>query len=73
MISGPYIIGSVKNDKKRFSSRLRSDEITMCEYMTLTFCKVFNYHDSRAYSYKRSEILPRLDGLGVEWFGLILA
>jgi hypothetical protein len=26
-------------------------------------CKVYNYHDSRACDYKRSEILSRLDGL----------
>jgi hypothetical protein len=36
-------------------------------------CKVYNNHDSRAYSYKRSRILSRLVGLGVEWFGLGLA
>jgi hypothetical protein len=36
-------------------------------------CKVYNYHDSQAYSYKRSEILSRLDGLGVKWFGFGLA
>jgi hypothetical protein len=32
-------------------------------------CKVYNYHDSRAYGYKQSEILFWLDGLdgnGVE-------
>jgi hypothetical protein len=34
-------------------------------------CKVYNYHDSRAYGYKWSEILSRLDGLGVEWFWLL--
>jgi hypothetical protein len=30
---------------------------------------VYNYHDSRAYDYKRSRILPRIDGmvLGSEW------
>jgi hypothetical protein len=26
-------------------------------------CKVYNYHDSRAYGYNRSEILFLLDGL----------
>jgi hypothetical protein len=25
---------------------------------------VYNYHDSRACGYKRSRILPRLDGIG---------
>jgi hypothetical protein len=30
-------------------------------------CKVYDYHDSRAYDYKRSMILSRLVGLGVEW------
>jgi hypothetical protein len=34
-------------------------------------CKVYNYHNSRACSYKRSEILPRIEGmkLGMKWFG----
>jgi hypothetical protein len=36
-------------------------------------CKVYNYHDSRAYDYKWSRIISRLDGLGVEWFGFGLA
>jgi hypothetical protein len=36
-------------------------------------CKVYNYHDSRACSYKWSEILSRLDGLDVELFGFGLA
>jgi hypothetical protein len=31
-------------------------------------CNVYNYHDSRACSFKRSGILSRLDGLDVEWF-----
>jgi hypothetical protein len=30
-------------------------------------CKVYNYHDSRAYGNKRSEILSRLDG----WLGMV--
>jgi hypothetical protein len=34
------------------------------------FYKVYNYYDSRTYSYKRSEILSRLDGLG---YGFSLA
>jgi hypothetical protein len=31
--------------------------------------KVYNYQDSQAYSYKRSGILPRIDGMvfGREW------
>jgi hypothetical protein len=36
-------------------------------------CKVYNYLDSRACGYKRSEILSRLDGLSVEWFCFGLA
>jgi hypothetical protein len=38
-------------------------------------CKVYNYHDSRACGYKRSEILPRIEGigLGVEWSGFWLS
>jgi hypothetical protein len=36
-------------------------------------CKVYNYHDSRACSYKRSGILSRLADLGVEWYGFGLA
>jgi hypothetical protein len=35
--------------------------------------KVYNYHDSRACGYKRSEILSKLVGLGVEWSGFGLA
>jgi hypothetical protein len=31
--------------------------------------KMYNYHDSRACSYKWTRILSRVDGLGVEWFG----
>jgi hypothetical protein len=34
--------------------------------------RVYNYHGSRACGYKRSEILPRIDGygmvLGMVWF-----
>jgi hypothetical protein len=30
-------------------------------------CKMYNYHDSRACSYKRSEILSRLDSM--VWMG----
>jgi hypothetical protein len=32
---------------------------------------VYNYHDSQAYVYKRSGILSRLDGLGVEWLDMV--
>jgi hypothetical protein len=37
--------------------------------------KVYNYHDSRAYGYKWSRILPRIEGigLGVEWSGFWLS
>jgi hypothetical protein len=35
----------------------------------MNLCKVYNYHDSRAYSYKRSKILPRIDGMVLEWNG----
>jgi hypothetical protein len=31
-------------------------------------CNMYNYHDSRAYSYKRSGILSRLNGLDELWF-----
>jgi hypothetical protein len=30
---------------------------------------VCNYHDSRACSYKRSGILPRIEGMVMEWLG----
>jgi hypothetical protein len=30
---------------------------------------VYNYHDSRAYDYKRSGILPRIEGMVWEWDG----
>jgi hypothetical protein len=38
-------------------------------------CKVYNYHDSRACGYKRSGILPRIEGigLGIEWSGFWLS
>jgi hypothetical protein len=32
-------------------------------------CKVYNYHDSRACGYKRSRILPRIEGMVWEWSG----
>jgi hypothetical protein len=33
-------------------------------------CKVYNYYDSQACGYKRSGILPIIEGmkLGMEWF-----
>jgi hypothetical protein len=34
-------------------------------------CKVYNYHDSRACGYKRSGILPRVEGMVWEWDGWI--
>jgi hypothetical protein len=36
-------------------------------------CKVYNYHDNRAYGYKQSGILSRLDGFGcgMVWFDLV--
>jgi hypothetical protein len=33
--------------------------------------KVYNYHDSRACDYKRSGILPRIEGMVWEWDGWI--
>jgi hypothetical protein len=39
VISGLYTKGSVKNGKRRFSSHLISDKITMRRYMVLTFTK----------------------------------
>jgi hypothetical protein len=39
VISVSYTKGSVKNGKREVSSRLASDEITMCGYMMLTFTK----------------------------------
>jgi hypothetical protein len=36
VISGPYTKGSVKNAKRRFSSRLAIDEITTRGYRVLT-------------------------------------
>jgi hypothetical protein len=35
---------------------------------TRYLCKVYNYHDSRAYDYKRSGILSRLVGFGCALF-----
>jgi hypothetical protein len=39
VISGPYTKGSVRMTKRRFSSRLASDEITTRGYRALTFVK----------------------------------
>jgi hypothetical protein len=50
--------------KRRFSTRLASDEITTHGYRVVTFCKEYNYHDSRAHSHERSGILSRLAGFG---------
>jgi hypothetical protein len=36
-------------------------------------CKVYNYHDNRAYGYKRSGILSRLVDSGWDWSGFGLA
>jgi hypothetical protein len=38
-------------------------------------CKMYNYHDSQTYGYKRCGILPRIEAidLGVEWSGFGLA
>jgi hypothetical protein len=49
---------------------LADDEITMCGYMALTFCKMYNYHDSRAHGHERSRILSRLHGLSMIWYGM---
>jgi hypothetical protein len=57
--------------KQRFSSRLRSDEITTHMYRVLTFTKCT---DSQACGYKRSRIFPRIEGMGMIlvwlWFWL---
>jgi hypothetical protein len=39
VISGPYTKGSVRMAKRRFSSRLASDDITTRGYRVLTFAK----------------------------------
>jgi hypothetical protein len=39
VILGPYTKGSIKNGKRRFSSRLASDEVTTRGYGVLTFAK----------------------------------
>jgi hypothetical protein len=39
VISGSYTSECVKNDKKRFSSLLASDEITTRRYIVLLFAK----------------------------------
>jgi hypothetical protein len=58
--------------KRRLFSRLASDEITTCGYWGLTY-KVYNCHDSCAYSYKRSRIISRLVGMGWDWYDFDLA
>jgi hypothetical protein len=34
-------------------------------------CKVYNYHDSQACIYKRSGILPRIEGMVWFWFSCV--
>jgi hypothetical protein len=36
-------------------------------------CKMYNYHDSRAYGYKRYRILSRLVDMEWDWSGFSLA
>jgi hypothetical protein len=54
--------------KRRFSSHRRVMK-SLLVGIGCYLCKVYNYHDSRACGYKRSEILPRIEGIGldVEW------
>jgi hypothetical protein len=54
--------------KGRFSSRPISDAWVQ----GTNLYNVYNYYDSRACYYKRSRILSRLDGLGVEWLDMIV-
>jgi hypothetical protein len=62
-----------KNGKKEASlvARLAMKSLLMCTGRYL--CKVYNYHDSQACSYKQSGILPRIEGMIWEWdgFGLV--
>jgi hypothetical protein len=69
VISGPYTKGSVGMEKGGFliaRPAMKSLLVGPGHYLY----KVYNYHDSRVYGYKRSEILPRIDVmvLGREWY-----
>jgi hypothetical protein len=45
---------------------------SLCVGISTNLCKVYKYHDSRNCSYKRSRILPRIEGMGMEWLWLWL-
>jgi hypothetical protein len=43
---------------------------SLCVGIGTNLCKVYKYHDSRNCSYMRSRILPRIEGMGMEWLWL---
>jgi hypothetical protein len=75
VITRPYTKGSIKNGKNEVSlvARLAMKSLLMGTRRYLY--KMYNYHDSQTYGYKRSGILPRIEviDLGVEWSGFGLA
>jgi hypothetical protein len=53
------------NDKKGGSLVARPVMKSLRVGQGANLCRVYNYHDSRAYSYKWSGILPKIDGFGM--------
>jgi hypothetical protein len=56
--------------ERRFSSHWWVMK-SLCVVQGTNLCRVYNYHDSRACGYKRSVILPRIEGMVWEWDGWI--
>jgi hypothetical protein len=63
VISGSYTKGSVKYGKKEVSLVAKLAMKSLLMGIARYLCNMYNYHDSRAYGYKRSGILSVLDGL----------
>jgi hypothetical protein len=51
--------------KRRLSSCLARDQITMYGEQGTNFYRVYSYHDNRAHSFEQYRILSRLDGDGM--------
>jgi hypothetical protein len=59
--------GSVNNGKNEVSLVTQPAMKSLLVGTRRYLYKVYNYHDSRAYGYKRSGILPRIEGMVGEW------
>jgi hypothetical protein len=61
-----------KNGKKEVSLVARPSMKSLLVGTGRYHCKVYNYHDSRACGYKRSRILPRIEGMVWEWDSFVV-